>query len=103
MLSPVPVRACRVLAAVLPLAPFALSPDAFAQAAAGETLETVVVTAHRTPGPLSAVLGDVCDAVWLPGGHPEPHAARLAQRGALRAQLAAHAAAASRSRPNAAA
>ena len=34
-----------------------------------------------------------CDAVWLPGGYPELHAARLAQRTDLRAQLAAHLAA----------
>ena len=31
-----------------------------------------------------------CDAVWLPGGYPELHAARLSERAALRAQIAAH-------------
>lgn len=31
-----------------------------------------------------------CDAAWLPGGYPELHAARLARRTDLRAQLAAH-------------
>ena len=34
-----------------------------------------------------------CDALWLPGGHPELHAARLAQRTGLTAQIQAHAAA----------
>lgn len=34
-----------------------------------------------------------CEAVWLPGGYPELHAARLAERTDLRAQLAAHLAA----------
>lgn len=34
-----------------------------------------------------------CDALWLPGGYPELHAAALAARTDLRAQLAAHAAA----------
>jgi cobyrinic acid a,c-diamide synthase len=41
----------------------------------------------------SPLAGDVlpaCNAVWLPGGYPELHAARLAQRTDLRAQLAAH-------------
>jgi cobyrinic acid a,c-diamide synthase len=44
----------------------------------------------------SPLAGDVlpaCSAVWLPGGYPELHAARLAQRTDLRAQLAAHVAA----------
>jgi len=44
----------------------------------------------------SPLAGDVlpaCNAVWLPGGYPELHAARLAQRTDLRAQLAAHVAA----------
>jgi len=36
-----------------------------------------------------AVLPD-CDAVWLPGGYPELHAARLAGNTTLRASLAAH-------------
>ena len=31
-----------------------------------------------------------CDAVWLPGGYPELHAARLAERTDLRDQLVAH-------------
>lgn len=31
-----------------------------------------------------------CDAVWLPGGYPELHAARLAERTDLREQLARH-------------
>lgn len=34
-----------------------------------------------------------CDALWLPGGYPELHAASLASLGALAAQLQAHAAA----------
>lgn len=44
----------------------------------------------------SPLAGDplpACDAVWLPGGYPELHAARLAERTDLRAQLAAHLAA----------
>jgi cobyrinic acid a,c-diamide synthase len=44
----------------------------------------------------SPLAGDAlpdCDAVWLPGGYPELHAAALAARGDLRAQLAAHVAA----------
>ena len=31
-----------------------------------------------------------CDALWLPGGYPELHAARLAELSGLRAQIAAH-------------
>jgi cobyrinic acid a,c-diamide synthase len=41
----------------------------------------------------SPLAGDVlptCNAVWLPGGYPELHAARLAERTDLRAQLADH-------------
>lgn len=41
----------------------------------------------------SSLAGDalpVCSAVWLPGGYPELHAARLAQCHDLRAQLARH-------------
>ena len=34
-----------------------------------------------------------CDAVWLPGGYPELHAAALSAQGGLRDALAAHAAA----------
>lgn len=34
-----------------------------------------------------------CDALWLPGGYPELHAAALAARGALRNQVVAHVAA----------
>lgn len=44
----------------------------------------------------SPLAGDplpACDAVWLPGGYPELHAARLAARTDLRDQLAAHLAA----------
>jgi cobyrinic acid a,c-diamide synthase len=44
----------------------------------------------------SPLAGDglpACNAVWLPGGYPELHAARLAQRTDLRGQLAAHVAA----------
>lgn len=44
----------------------------------------------------SPLAGDAlppCDAVWLPGGYPELHAARLAARTDLRAQLAGHLAA----------
>jgi len=43
--------------------------------------------------PLAGDALPACDAVWLPGGYPELHAAALADRGALRAALAAHAAA----------
>lgn len=42
----------------------------------------------------SPLAGDAlpdCDALWLPGGYPELHAARLAERTDLRAQLQAHA------------
>lgn len=41
----------------------------------------------------SPLAGDelpACNAVWLPGGYPELHAARLAQCHALRTQLARH-------------
>ncbi|NUZ07386.1 cobyrinate a,c-diamide synthase [Piscinibacter koreensis] len=41
----------------------------------------------------SPLAGDplpVCDAVWLPGGYPELHAARLSELVGLRAQIAAH-------------
>lgn len=44
----------------------------------------------------SPLAGDplpACSAVWLPGGYPELHAARLAERTDLRDQLAAHLAA----------
>jgi cobyrinic acid a,c-diamide synthase len=44
----------------------------------------------------SPVAGDPlppCDALWLPGGYPELHAERLADRADLRAQLVAHVAA----------
>lgn len=44
----------------------------------------------------SPLAGDAlpdCDALWLPGGYPELHAATLARRSDLRAALAAHAAA----------
>ncbi|MFN3861594.1 MAG: cobyrinate a,c-diamide synthase [Roseateles sp.] len=44
----------------------------------------------------SPLAGDdlpACSAVWLPGGYPELHAARLAECSSLRAQLAAHLAA----------
>ncbi|RYF81011.1 MAG: cobyrinate a,c-diamide synthase [Comamonadaceae bacterium] len=43
----------------------------------------------------SPLTGDAlpeCDALWLPGGYPELHAAALSARHDLRAQLAAHAA-----------
>lgn len=46
--------------------------------------------------PFSPLAGEAlpdCDALWLPGGHPELHAARLAQRTDLAAQIHAHAAA----------
>ena len=42
----------------------------------------------------SPLAGDAlpdCDALWLPGGYPELHAAALAARDDLRAQLSAHA------------
>ena len=34
-----------------------------------------------------------CDAIWLPGGYPELHGARLTANGAMRAALAGHVAA----------
>ncbi len=46
--------------------------------------------------PFSPLAGDqlpACDALWLPGGYPELHAAQLATRHALRAQLQDHVAA----------
>jgi cobyrinic acid a,c-diamide synthase len=43
--------------------------------------------------PLAGDALPACNAVWLPGGYPELHAARLSQRTDLRAQLAAHVAA----------
>ena len=46
--------------------------------------------------PFSPLAGDalpVCDAVWLPGGYPELHAATLAAGTGLRGQLRAHVAA----------
>ena len=43
--------------------------------------------------PLAGDALPACDALWLPGGYPELHAATLAARTDLRAQLHAHAAA----------
>jgi len=46
--------------------------------------------------PFSPLAGDAlpaCDALWLPGGYPELHAAALAAMAPLRAQLHAHVAA----------
>lgn len=40
--------------------------------------------------PLAGDALPACDAIWLPGGYPELHAARLAQCFGLRAQIAAH-------------
>jgi len=43
--------------------------------------------------PFSPLAGDTlpdCDALWLPGGYPELHAAALAARSDLREQVAAH-------------
>lgn len=40
--------------------------------------------------PLAGDALPACSAVWLPGGYPELHAARLAERTDLRTQLAAH-------------
>jgi cobyrinic acid a,c-diamide synthase len=43
--------------------------------------------------PFSPLAGDglpACDALWLPGGYPELHAARLSACTALRTQVAAH-------------
>jgi cobyrinic acid a,c-diamide synthase len=40
--------------------------------------------------PLAGDALPACDALWLPGGYPELHAERLAQRQDLRAQIAAH-------------
>jgi cobyrinic acid a,c-diamide synthase len=42
--------------------------------------------------PLADAALPKCDAVWLPGGYPELHAARLAANTAMRDSLAAHAA-----------
>jgi cobyrinic acid a,c-diamide synthase len=50
--------------------------------AMGARLHFFSPLAHQ---PLSA-----CDALWLPGGYPELHAARLASHPTLRAALAAH-------------
>jgi cobyrinic acid a,c-diamide synthase len=41
--------------------------------------------------PLADAALPACDAVWLPGGYPELHAAALAANHALRQSLAAHA------------
>ncbi|GAB4399529.1 MAG: cobyrinate a,c-diamide synthase [Rhodoferax sp.] len=46
-----------------------------------------------TFSPLDDAALPPCDAVWLPGGYPELHAARLAANHGLRAGLAAHIAA----------
>lgn len=43
--------------------------------------------------PLAGDRMPACDALWLPGGYPELHAATLSARAGLRAQLAAHVAA----------
>ncbi|WP_440589400.1 cobyrinate a,c-diamide synthase [Pseudacidovorax intermedius] len=43
--------------------------------------------------PLAGDALPACDALWLPGGYPELHAARLAERTDLRDALQAHAAA----------
>ena len=43
--------------------------------------------------PLADAALPMCDAVWLPGGYPELHAARLGANHALRDSLRAHAAA----------
>jgi cobyrinic acid a,c-diamide synthase len=43
--------------------------------------------------PLAGDALPACDALWLPGGYPELHAARLAARTDLRAALADHVAA----------
>ncbi|MDT7836132.1 cobyrinate a,c-diamide synthase [Aquabacterium sp. OR-4] len=40
--------------------------------------------------PLAGQALPPCDALWLPGGYPELHAARLAANDALRDQVAAH-------------
>lgn len=40
--------------------------------------------------PLAGDALPVCDAVWLPGGYPELHAARLAANGGLREDLRKH-------------
>ena len=40
--------------------------------------------------PLAGDALPACDALWLPGGYPELHAATLSARDDLRAQLAAH-------------
>ena len=43
--------------------------------------------------PLAGEYLPTCDALWLPGGYPELHAAALSERASLRTQLHAHAAA----------
>ena len=47
----------------------------------------------RLFSPLAGDALPACDALWLPGGYPELHAATLAGQRALRAQLQAHVAA----------
>ncbi len=43
--------------------------------------------------PLAGAVLPECDALWLPGGYPELHAARLAEHSAMQRALAAHVAA----------
>ncbi len=53
-------HAGRVLSALLPLTPLLLvSPTALAQPASANSLERIVITANRTPQPLSSVLADI--------------------------------------------
>lgn len=56
-------------------------------------LQTLQALGARTVffSPLAGDALPACDALWLPGGYPELHAARLAARPDLRAQLHAHA------------
>lgn len=59
MTSSAPGRALRAVAVLVPFAPLFTSPNAFAQASSPATLERVVITANRTPQPISSVLADI--------------------------------------------
>jgi len=65
---------------------------AFIYPANVETLEALGARVEFF-APLAGDTLPACDAVWLPGGYPELHAAALSAREPLRAALAAHVAA----------
>jgi cobyrinic acid a,c-diamide synthase len=87
-----PVARLAGLPALLPGRRIAYAHDAafaFVYPANLEVLRAMGATLH----PFSPLAGDPlpdCDALWLPGGYPELHAATLAARAALRDQVAAH-------------